>query len=116
LIKFFIFINIICQGVKKDLERIRILSGEILSSLVKSKLSVIGEALNASKVLELDTESYHLTVWEENLLRIDKAIDTDNYRGEPLPPAKGLEEIGNRIFTGGNKMLQNHIPGTNCLG
>ena len=97
------------QGVQKDLERIKILSGEI-SSLVKSKIFVIGEVLKASRLLGLDAESYHLMVWEESLLRIDKAIDTDNCWGELLPAAKGLEEIGNRIFTVATKRYKTTSP------
>lgn len=97
------------QGVKKDLERMKNLSGEI-SSLVKSKLFSMQEVLKASHLLGLDTESYHILVWEENLLRIDKAIDSGNYGGETLPPAKGLEEIGNRIFTVATKCYKTTSP------
>ncbi|EKQ50762.1 MAG: RecF/RecN/SMC N-terminal domain-containing protein [Methanobacterium sp. Maddingley MBC34] len=97
------------QGVKKDLERMKDLSAEI-SLQVKNKLSSIEEVIKASHLLGLDTESYHIMVWEENLLRIDKAIDTGNYRGKPLPPAKGLEEIGNRIFTVATKCYKTTSP------
>ncbi|AUB56331.1 chromosome segregation protein SMC [Methanobacterium subterraneum] len=83
---------------KKDLERIEELSGEI-SHQVKDKLTSMGEVLKASKMLGLDTESHHLTVWEENLLRIDKARESGDYDGEVLTEARDLAEIGNRIFT-----------------
>uniref|UniRef100_UPI002491BB5D chromosome segregation protein SMC n=1 Tax=Methanobacterium formicicum TaxID=2162 RepID=UPI002491BB5D len=83
---------------KKDLERIEKLSGEI-SHQVKDKLTSIGEVLKASRTLGLDTESFHLMVWEENLLGIDKSVESGDYGGEGLPKARDLAEIGNRIFT-----------------
>jgi DNA repair exonuclease SbcCD ATPase subunit len=85
------------QKVREDIERLEELSTEI-SYQVKNKLSSISEVLKASRVLGLDTETYHLMVWEENLLRIEKVLDSDNYQGEPLPPAMDLQEIGNLIF------------------
>ena len=94
---------------KKDLERIEELSGEI-SHQVKDKLTSMGEVLKASKVLGLDTESYHLTVWEENLLRIDKARESGDYDGEVLTEARDLADIGNRIFTVAEKCYGTTSP------
>ena len=97
------------QEVQKDLERYKELSAEI-SGKVKNKLITISEVLKASKLLGLDTERYHLSVWEENLLRIDKAMDLDNYHGEALPKSRDLEEIGIRIFTMAEERYQTTSP------
>jgi DNA repair exonuclease SbcCD ATPase subunit len=86
------------KEVQEDLERIKEVSDEI-SELVKNKLSIIGEVLKASKLLELDQETYYLMVWEENLLRITASMDSDDYRGDSLPEAAPLGEVGNCIFT-----------------
>ena len=94
---------------KKDLERIEELSGEI-SHQVKDKLTSIGEVLKASKMLGLDTESHHLTVWEENFLRIDNALESGDYDGEVLTEARDLAEIGNRIFTLAEKFYGTTSP------
>ncbi|MFA0847167.1 MAG: AAA family ATPase [Methanobacterium formicicum] len=94
---------------KKDLERIEKLSSE-LSYHVKDKLSSIGEVIKASKMLGLDTETYHIVVWEENLLRIDKSLDSCDYGGEGLPQVKDLDEIGNMIFTMAEERYQSTSP------
>ncbi len=61
-------------------------------------------------MLGLDTETYHLMVWEENLLRIEKVLDSDNYQGEPLSPAMDLQEIGNRIFKVADERYETTSP------
>ncbi|CEA14171.1 AAA family ATPase [Methanobacterium formicicum] len=97
------------QKVREDIERLEELSTEI-SYQVKNKLSSISEVLKASRVLGLDTETYHLMVWEENLLRIEKVLDSDNYQGEPLSPAMDLQEIGNRIFKVADERYETTSP------
>lgn len=97
------------KEVQEDLERIKELSGEI-SELVKNKLSSIDEVLKASKLLGLDQETNHLMVWNENLLRITALMDSDDYRGDSLPEAAPLEEVGNRIFTVATERYQTTSP------
>ena len=73
---------------------------------VKSKLSSVDEVIEVSKLLELDSELYFLMVWSENLLRLDRAIESGNYRGEPLPQARDLGEIGKKVFSEAEESCQ----------
>ncbi|MGC9517478.1 MAG: AAA family ATPase [Methanomicrobiales archaeon] len=95
------------KETKKDLERIEELAGEI-SHQVKDKLKSIGEVLKATRKLGLETKSHQITFWEENLLRIDKALEKGDYSGEELPEAGDLREIGDLIF----KMAEKHYGAT----
>ncbi|EKF86564.1 hypothetical protein [Methanobacterium formicicum] len=92
-----------------DSERAEELSSEI-SVQVKNKISSVDEVIEVSKLLKLDSELYFLMVWSENLLRMDRAIESGNYRGEPLPLARDLGEIGNRILTEAEKRGQSPSP------
>lgn len=95
------------KETKKDLERIEELAGEI-SNQVKYKLKSIGEVLKATRKLGLETKSHQITFWEENLLRIDKALEKGDYSGEELLEAGDLREIGDIIF----KMAEKHYGAT----
>ncbi|WP_321421761.1 hypothetical protein [uncultured Methanobacterium sp.] len=66
--------------------------------------------IKVSKLLELDSELYFLMVWSENLLRMDRAIESGDYHGEPLPPARDLEEIGNKVFKKAEECSQSPSP------
>ena len=90
-------------------KRMEELSSEI-SIQVKSKLSSVDEVIEVSKLLELDSESYFLMVWSENLLRLDRAIESGNYHGEPLPQARDLSEISNKVFIEAEKRCQKMSP------
>lgn len=90
-------------------EKMKELSSEI-SILVKSKLSSVDEVIEVSKLLKLDSELYFLMVWSENLLRMDRAIESGNYRGEPLPQARDLGEIGNKVFTEAEERCKSPSP------
>jgi hypothetical protein len=92
-----------------DPEKMKELSSEI-SIQVKSKLSSVDEVIEVSKLLKLDSELYFLMVWSENLLRMDRAIESGNYHGEPLPQARDLGEIGNKVFTEAEEHYQNLSP------
>ena len=90
-------------------ERMKELCSEI-SIQVKSKLSSVDEVIKVSKLLELDSELYFLMVWSENLLRMDRAIESGNYHGEPLPQARDLEEIGKKVFKKAEEHGQSPSP------
>ncbi|MFA0834599.1 MAG: hypothetical protein ACC609_11395 [Methanobacterium formicicum] len=92
-----------------DPERRKELSSKI-SIQVKSKLSSVDEVIEVSKLLGLDSELYFLMVWSENLLRLDRAIESGNYRGEPLPPARDLCEIANKIFNEAKNVTKSGPP------
>ncbi len=92
-----------------DPERRKELSQEI-SIQVKSKLSSVDEVIGVTELLGLDSELYFLMVWSENLLRMDRAIESGNYRGEPLPPAMDLGEIANKVFTEAKNVAKSSPP------
>nr|WP_319372373.1 hypothetical protein [uncultured Methanobacterium sp.] len=77
---------------------------------VKSKLSSVDEVIEVSKLLKLDSELYFLMVWSENLLRMDRAIDSGNYHGEPLPQARDLGEIGKKVFIEAEERCKSPSP------
>jgi hypothetical protein len=85
------------KEVESDLKRMNKLSSE-LSEAFKSKLSILVEVINASSVLGLGQEAELLNVYKEDLVRIDNALDRDDYGGESIPTCNAMEEVGNKIL------------------
>ncbi len=85
------------KEVERDLERMKKLSSE-LSEAFKSELSLLVEVINASSVLGLSQEAELLNDYKEDLLRIDDALDRDDYGGESIPTFTAMEEVGTKIL------------------